>query len=1146
MAWRIGAKSAAACTSGGLRLPRPWTINMAAVLFVAGSLAAAHGDAVPHRPVMFEQNAGQWQTKAQFGVRTAAGLVLLEPSRITARSACGDATLRFQNAQRAARMAGQRQVSTSHYFLGSDPGAWRTNVPSFERVRTTGLLRGIDVEYYGRDGEIEFDFLLQPGRRPEEIVLEVSADNGMRIDSSGELVIRTCDGELRLRKPVSWQEHDLERRPVDVRYTVIDRSRVRLATSSTIDPALPLLIDPVISFLTYFGGDKSEGVTSMGRDAQGNIYISGATESLSLPGSATNKGARSAADWNDGFVTKLSPRGDAIIWTTWIGGSANETVVLAVGPEGKPVIGGYTRSTDFPVTENAMQKILGGSFDAFVGRLRAAGDGFDFLTYFGGVGEDTGSSVAISPEGSIVLAGGTYSSSLLSSPLLPMSGSGDAFIAKFAADGSRVVASTYFGATAHLDGANGLAVAPDGNIYIAGYTGDGAVPVKNAFQSSRRGGTEGYVAGFNGALTELLFASYFGGNAHDRLHKLAADDHGLLVAGDTASGDLPVKNAVQTALSGPRDMYVARFDHNMAELRFATYFGGSGSEELGDIDTDASGNVWLVGNTSSTDLPLLSPLNTQLAGPIDSTVVKLTPAGMLAFSTYLGGQGGETLYAVDASTGPVIVAGATSSADLPVRNAAQPGFAGGGDVFIAALGEDFTGSGEERILPVVASSPGAEGSFFRTTVQLHNPHASEIGGRFVFHRQGESGTAADPSLSFFIGPGQTVSFRDVLQALGRDGVGSIDMVTLPGAAPVAVARIFNDAGDLGTTGMSHAAMDPAASLQQGEKAVLLVPSDLVKARFNIGVRTLAAGLVLDLTVRRADGGVAHTLQKSWPPHYFVQTTAEAFMGVPPQANDSLEIVVAGGSGIIYGAATDNTTQDPTMQVAQRIGLPRQRSIVPVVASARGDFGSFFRTEVQIHNPSDQAARVRFVYTPANNSGPATEIEETLSPRQTRSWADFLPAFSLDGLGSMDVIPAAATSDPLLAVRIYNDAGAAGTTGMATGALPESGAAVAGGEVVLLAPPDTLSSRFNIGIRTLGAGARVNWRLRNRAGAVLHTGTLTFPAEFFTQQSASALLGLPIGDNDSIAFSVDEGSLFIYGAATDNVTQDPSLQLATGR
>jgi hypothetical protein len=208
---------------------------------------------------------------------------------------------------------------------------------------------------------------------------------------------------------------------------------------------------------------------------------------------------------------------------------------------------------------------------------------------------------------------------------------------------------------------------------------------------------------------------------------------------------------------------------------------------------------------------------------------------------------------------------------------------------------------QTRILPVVGSAQGGQGSFFRTAVQMYNPKASAISGKIVFHPQAVSGSASDPSFPYSIPAGKTIVFADLLPAMGiAGGLGTADLVADAGSA----LRVVNDGGAAGTSGFSLDSMPSGDALRQGDTGVLLAPADLSKFRFNVGVRTLDQGAAMNVTVR--------------PPTFFRQTGASDFLGgFALTGGETISIELTNGSLFVYGATTDNVTNDPSVQVARR-------------------------------------------------------------------------------------------------------------------------------------------------------------------------------------------------------------------------------------
>ncbi len=282
------------------------------------------------------------------------------------------------------------------------------------------------------------------------------------------------------------------------------------------------------------------------------------------------------------------------------------------------------------------------------------------------------------------------------------------------------------------------------------------------------------------------------------------------------------------------------------------------------------------------------------------------------------------------------------------------------------------------------------------------------------------------------------------------------------------------------------------------------------------------------------------------------TTCGSPVGQTPGATQGLigfSSDVTSGVTASQGSLFPNATlsAQATGTVTQPPPSVEPAAIIPVVGSTPGALGqAFFRTSVQLYNPSNARMTGRLVYHPAGSSASATDpfLTYVLEPGETRSIADLLPAMGLTGLGSLDVVTDAGTGTPILVVRVFNDGGAAGTSGFTEEAVTPAQALVAGERGFLIAPPDPALYRFNIGVRTLGSGATLAITARNTAGTVTRTLTRTYPPNYFEQRdSASFLNGAPVAANESITIQVVSGSAIVYGATVDNHTNDPSLQLA---
>jgi membrane-associated phospholipid phosphatase len=220
------------------------------------------------------------------------------------------------------------------------------------------------------------------------------------------------------------------------------------------------------------------------------------------------------------------------------------------------------------------------------------------------------------------------------------------------------------------------------------------------------------------------------------------------------------------------------------------------------------------------------------------------------------------------------------------------------------------------IVPVAASAPGALGSSYKTAVGLHNPSPSSISGMVIFRRQGVPGSSADPAFTYTLLPYETFDYADFLAAIGQSGLGSLDLVATTGAIPVTEARIYN-ASDPAATGAREDLIFPEEALLPGLGGTLLAPADLSRYRYNIGVRTLSAGAVMTVTIRDKKGASRRSFSVAYPGDLFFQLSANAFLGLSLQSEDSIRFALTSGRAVIYGATADNTTQEPEIFIATR-------------------------------------------------------------------------------------------------------------------------------------------------------------------------------------------------------------------------------------
>jgi Beta-propeller repeat/FG-GAP-like repeat len=664
----------------------------------------AHGlSAYGMLPMRFERNQGQTDPRVKFLVRASAyTLFLTRTEAVIARAGKPAARVTLLGASPESELAGEQpQEGRSHYFLGSEPARWHRDIEAYSRVRLHRAYPGIDLVYYGRGNQLEYDFVVSPGATPQVITFGFQGISRLHVDGDGDLILTTSDGEIRHRKPRIYQVIAGVEHEVKGRYVVTAKARVRFEIDKY-NKSETLVIDPVLDYSTYLGGSGDDSAYGIAIGTAGCAYIVGETSSVDFP----NTGAEQFSGTTDIFVSKLNKTGTALVYSVYLGGSSqNSGRAIAVDASGNAYITGFTYSQNFPVTAGAYQASWNGTSAAFAAKLNAAGSALVYSTYIAGSSSDYGESIAVDGLGNAYVAG--YTSSLnfptTGNAFQTAYGGGyyDAFVAKLNTSGTALSYSTYLGGSG-IDTAYGIAVDSSGCAYVTGQTASVNFPVQNPIQPNNAGNIDTFVTKLNAAGTGVIYSTYLGGSGVDAGVGIALDSAGdAYITGSTDSLNFPTTSgAFQTMNNGGYDLFVTELNAAGNSLIYSTELGGSGSEEGGAIAVDAAGNAYVVGTTNSTDFPMISPL-AAYGGGYDAVVAVLNAGGSaLRYDTYLGGSSNDyaTAVAIDPAS-DVYVTGYTFSDNFPTRSGAfQQAAPPPGDAFITrvlsdSVMADFNGDG---------------------------------------------------------------------------------------------------------------------------------------------------------------------------------------------------------------------------------------------------------------------------------------------------------------------------------------------------------------------------------------------------------------------------------------------------------------------
>jgi uncharacterized protein (TIGR03437 family) len=648
-------------------------------------------------PLSFEPNQGQLTSTVQFLSRGSGYALFLTPGKVVLNLERQQAldTLRMiligANPQ-AVAVSQSRQPGVVSYFIGNDPKNWRSGIPTYGKVKYPQIYPGVDLVFYGNQRQLEYDFIVAPGADPSPIAWRIEGARAS-VDVEGNLALHAPNGPAAFEKPLLYQMDGDKRVAVEGSFAVEgDRIRFRLGTY---DHSRALIIDPVLSYASYLAGTSTDHIglaTGPGNlqvgvsqaiavDSAGSAYVTGYTNSIDFPAKNPYLSAPPAKGpagspvspgvWPSAFVTKFSPDGSSIVYSTYLGGNGSDyAYAIAVDSSGNAYVTGQTNSVNFPVTAGAYE------------------------TLCAPVPYNTGQQPSA----------GCNSSNI------------SAFVTKLNSTGTGIVYSTFLGGYAY-DYATAIAVDAAGRAYIAGneivycstsYTFQGCFPttsgaVINGSATGGRSPQYAFVAAFDPTGAQLLYSTIVGdlngfgctnGCGATWGTGVAVDANGYFyLIGETMAGKLPTTAGVVQPVGAPLDStgnyvmadrgFVAKFNpvtaSGGASLAYCTYLGGktaSLNDYISGIAIDSAGNAYLVGYTNSPDFPVTAGTYGTVCGPNGQNcaaahVTKLNPSGSaILWSTFVGDSkpdGSDALY----FTGPIQLDG---KGNVYIMGQAGPGF----------------------------------------------------------------------------------------------------------------------------------------------------------------------------------------------------------------------------------------------------------------------------------------------------------------------------------------------------------------------------------------------------------------------------------------------------------------------------------------
>ncbi len=749
-------------------------------------------------PISFEENRGQADSVVQFLGRgrgynlyltsNEAVMVLRKPQAKDFQRAV--LRLRCVNGKKDIKPQGVEPTDRhSNYFIGNNPQKWTRNIPHFGKVRYSKVYPGIDLVYYDHGGELEYDFVVEPGADPYGIVVEFEGldqhAQGLTVDQAGNLLLHTPFGTVVQKPPYAYQEQEEKRTKVVSRYLKLGPNRVGFEIAAY-DTSRVLVIDPSILYSTFIGGGDLDAVADVAVDSAGNAYLTGTSQSTDFPTAGTPFSASNPSPGTRTvFVAKVNPNGDALVYSTYIGGTGTEdTSAIAIDGSGNAYVCGGTQSSDFPLV-TPLDSTFAGTAEGFVLKLDPNGSNLVFSTFLGGSGDsDRAQDIVLDSAGSAYVVGSTLSTDFpVTGGSFQTSFVGGGFSAgyavKFIPDGSALEYSTYL-AGSSSSFANGVAVDSSGIAHVFGNTNSSDFPTQSPFQASLNGPTDTFIVKLNAGGTALTYGTFLGGSDNETGFSIVLNASGdMFLQGITRSSDFPTVNPAQASPGNNFDVFVARLDASGSSLVYATYLGGTAFDNPRKITVDSSDNAYVTGQTDSTDFPTQSPIQASNGGLNDAYVTVFDSSGSITFSTYLGGTSGDSGQgiAVD-SSGNIYIAG-TADTNFPIQGGFQTTSNGSGDGFLAKLGDAAGGGGGSNIVADISGSV-QEGSAPLTVTFDASGSVDNTGGVIIIYDwtfgDGNTASTAVPVVSnTYVTPGTFVASVVVT----NDGAVSSDPVHFP-------------------------------------------------------------------------------------------------------------------------------------------------------------------------------------------------------------------------------------------------------------------------------------------------------------------------------------------------------------------------------
>ncbi|MBL0176618.1 MAG: hypothetical protein IPP94_15360 [Ignavibacteria bacterium] len=654
-----------------------------------------------------------------------------------------------------------------------------TKLPALQRIVYENVWPGVDFELRLDGRLVKYEFRVRPGGRVQDIRLRYSGNALPAVGADGRLAVRTAIGSIEEDVPVCYSigEDGGARTAIDGRFMAVGNT-VQFDVRGGV-PGSTLVIDPTLSWSTYVGSAGSDYGGQVDVDGNDDVWMCGSTTGTNFPTTTGVFQTSHSAASMDAFIIKFSNAG-ALIWATYFAG-ANVATGITCDGSGNGYFTGGTGSSLFPATFGAFQTSLSSGYDAFIVKLQSDGTR-GWATFYGGDDDDVGMGLTLGPGPALYVTGETKSSNFpVSSGAFQTtyggSGSSDAFLLKFDLSGARSW-STFIGGSSDQWG-HGCVVDSAGNILVVGTTETGFPTTSGTVQSTYpAGSSSGFLIKFDNSGARL-WGTYFGSSTLGYDVDVIGNDP--VIVGWTV-GSVPVTTgAFQITRPGLEDGFVARLSSSGSSVAWATYCGGSQLDHVTGVKVGSTGTIHLIGCTYSTNFPVTpGAYQTIFGGSEDRFVARMTPTGQVCWASFLGGSGMDQCWSTPsvgerpehaitlASGGEFYVIGSTTGSFPTTTGAFRTSSAGGDECFLMRFLNDCGGA--------VVAEAGNDTSICRgSAASIGQPATgSPCGTPYTYSWSPATGlnsaTIAQPSAAPTVTTKYTVTVTDVNNCSSEDTV----------------------------------------------------------------------------------------------------------------------------------------------------------------------------------------------------------------------------------------------------------------------------------------------------------------------------------------------------------------------------------------